>query len=83
MDLLTLSSAYRGTALLLAGVVEADDFYTGEDSPGVLDRSLSATTPCPPAAVMRLSLPWRTPPPAWHAVLPCPGCDLGLGSDHV
>ncbi len=38
---LTLSSAYRGTALLLADVVEADDFYTGEHSRGVLDLSLA------------------------------------------
>jgi putative nucleotidyltransferase with HDIG domain len=39
-QVLTLSSAYRGTALLLADVVEADDFYTGEHSRGVLELSL-------------------------------------------
>ncbi|MEA2299574.1 MAG: hypothetical protein QOE44_109 [Solirubrobacteraceae bacterium] len=40
-QVLTLSSAYRGTALLLADVVEADDFYTGEHSRGVLELSLA------------------------------------------
>jgi putative nucleotidyltransferase with HDIG domain len=40
-QVLTLSSAYRGTALLLADVVEADDYYTGEHSRGVLELSLS------------------------------------------
>jgi putative nucleotidyltransferase with HDIG domain len=40
-QVLTLSSAYRGTALLLADVVEADDLYTGKHSRGVLDLSLA------------------------------------------
>jgi HD-GYP domain-containing protein (c-di-GMP phosphodiesterase class II) len=42
-QVLTLSSAYRGTALLLADVVEADDFYTGEHSRGVLELSLAVS----------------------------------------
>ncbi len=42
-QVLTLSSAYRGTALLLADVVEADDFYTGEHSRGVLELSLTVS----------------------------------------
>jgi HD-GYP domain-containing protein (c-di-GMP phosphodiesterase class II) len=42
-QVLTLSSAYRGTALLLADVVEADDFYTGEHSRGVLELSLGVS----------------------------------------
>ena len=37
---LELSSAYRGTALLLGDVVEADDAYTGEHSRQVLDLVL-------------------------------------------
>jgi len=36
-----LSNAYRGTALLLGDVVEADDEYTGSHSRGVLDLSLA------------------------------------------
>jgi HD-GYP domain-containing protein (c-di-GMP phosphodiesterase class II) len=35
-----LSSAYRGTALLLGDMVEADDAYTGSHSQGVLELSL-------------------------------------------
>jgi putative nucleotidyltransferase with HDIG domain len=35
-----LSAAYRGTALLLGNVVEADDAYTGSHSRDVLDLSL-------------------------------------------
>jgi HD-GYP domain-containing protein (c-di-GMP phosphodiesterase class II) len=42
-QVLSLSSAYRGTALLLADVVEADDHYTGEHSRGVLDLSLGVS----------------------------------------
>jgi HD-GYP domain-containing protein (c-di-GMP phosphodiesterase class II) len=42
-QVLTLSSAYRGTALLLADVVEADDYYTGEHSRGVLELSLAVS----------------------------------------
>lgn len=42
-QVLTLSSAYRGTALLLADVVEADDYYTGAHSRGVLDLSLAVS----------------------------------------
>jgi len=42
-QVLTLSSAYRGTALLLADVVEADDHYTGEHSRGVLELSLGVS----------------------------------------
>ena len=37
---LELSSAYRGTALLLGDVVEADDEYTGAHSRGVLELAL-------------------------------------------
>jgi HD-GYP domain-containing protein (c-di-GMP phosphodiesterase class II) len=37
---LELSSAYRGTALLLGDVVEADDHYTGIHSREVVDLSL-------------------------------------------
>jgi hypothetical protein len=40
-QILALSTAYRGTALLLADVVEEDDHYTGEHSRGVLELSLS------------------------------------------
>ncbi len=38
---LELSSAYRGTALLLGDVVEADDAYTGSHSRGVVELALS------------------------------------------
>jgi HD-GYP domain-containing protein (c-di-GMP phosphodiesterase class II) len=37
---LELSSAYRGTAMLLGDVVEADDAYTGSHSRGVVELSL-------------------------------------------
>ncbi len=37
---LELSRAYRGTALLLGEVVEADDAYTGEHSRGVVELAL-------------------------------------------
>jgi putative nucleotidyltransferase with HDIG domain len=36
-----LSRAYRGTAMLLGDVVEADDAYTGSHSRGVVDLSLA------------------------------------------
>jgi putative nucleotidyltransferase with HDIG domain len=36
-----LSSAYRGTAMLLGDVVEADDAYTGSHSRGVVELSLA------------------------------------------
>jgi putative nucleotidyltransferase with HDIG domain len=36
-----LSAAYRGTALLLGDVVEADDAYTGSHSRGVVDLALA------------------------------------------
>ncbi len=39
--LLELNSAYRGTAMVLGEVVEADDHYTGEHSKGVVDLSLA------------------------------------------
>jgi HD-GYP domain-containing protein (c-di-GMP phosphodiesterase class II) len=39
-QVLTLSSAYRGTALLLGDVIEGDDEYTGEHSRSVLELSL-------------------------------------------
>ena len=38
---LELSSAYRGTAMLLGDVVEADDEYTGSHSRGVVELSLA------------------------------------------
>jgi HD-GYP domain-containing protein (c-di-GMP phosphodiesterase class II) len=38
--LVELSSAYRGTALVLGDVVEADDCYTGEHSRGVVPLSV-------------------------------------------
>jgi HD-GYP domain-containing protein (c-di-GMP phosphodiesterase class II) len=38
---LALSTAYRGTALLLGDVVEADDHYTGTHSRDVVDLSLA------------------------------------------
>jgi HD-GYP domain-containing protein (c-di-GMP phosphodiesterase class II) len=38
-----LSAAYRGTALLLGDVVEADDAYTGSHSRGVVDLALAVT----------------------------------------
>jgi HD-GYP domain-containing protein (c-di-GMP phosphodiesterase class II) len=38
---LELSAAYRGTALLLGDVIEADDAYTGTHSRGVLDLVLA------------------------------------------
>ncbi len=41
MSLLELNSAYRGTALVLGDVVEADDGYTGEHCRGVRRRSPS------------------------------------------
>ena len=34
--LLELNNAYRGTALVLADVIEADDWYTGEHSKSVV-----------------------------------------------
>jgi HD-GYP domain-containing protein (c-di-GMP phosphodiesterase class II) len=40
-SILELSSAYRGTALLLGDVVEADDAYTGEHSRQVVDLVLT------------------------------------------
>jgi len=39
-SLLELNSAYRGTALVLGDVVEADDGYTGEHSKGVVALAL-------------------------------------------
>ncbi|MDX6583830.1 MAG: hypothetical protein QOI10_3014 [Solirubrobacterales bacterium] len=38
---LELSNAYRGTALLLGDVVEADDAYTGSHSRGVVELALA------------------------------------------
>jgi HD-GYP domain-containing protein (c-di-GMP phosphodiesterase class II) len=38
---LELSSAYKGTALLLGDVVEADDAYTGSHSRGVVELSVA------------------------------------------
>jgi HD-GYP domain-containing protein (c-di-GMP phosphodiesterase class II) len=38
-SLASLSSAYRGTALLLGQMIEADDQYTGEHSEGVVELS--------------------------------------------
>jgi HD-GYP domain-containing protein (c-di-GMP phosphodiesterase class II) len=38
---LELSSAYRGTAMLLGDVVEANDYYTGTHSRDVVDLSLA------------------------------------------
>jgi len=46
---LALSTAYRGTALLLGDVVEADDHYTGTHSRDVVDLSLGV------AVALRLS----------------------------
>ncbi len=40
---LELSSAYRGTALLLGDVVEADDAYTGSHSRGVVELALAVS----------------------------------------
>jgi putative nucleotidyltransferase with HDIG domain len=40
-NLLELSSAYRGTALVLANVVEADDGYTGEHCKSVVEFALA------------------------------------------
>jgi HD-GYP domain-containing protein (c-di-GMP phosphodiesterase class II) len=40
---LELSSAYRGTAMLLGDVVEADDAYTGSHSRGVVEFSLAVS----------------------------------------
>ena len=42
--LLELNNAYRGTALVLGDVVEADDGYTGEHSRGVVALALSRRT---------------------------------------
>jgi HD-GYP domain-containing protein (c-di-GMP phosphodiesterase class II) len=39
----TLSEAYRGTALLLGDVLEGDDAYTGSHSRAVLDLSLAVS----------------------------------------
>src|SRR5439155_21295442 len=38
---LELSAAYRGTALMLGDVVEADDAYTGAHSRNVVDLAVS------------------------------------------
>jgi HD-GYP domain-containing protein (c-di-GMP phosphodiesterase class II) len=40
---LELSNAYRGTALLLGDVVEADDAYTGSHSRGVVELALAVS----------------------------------------
>jgi HD-GYP domain-containing protein (c-di-GMP phosphodiesterase class II) len=40
-SLVELNGAYRGTALLLGNVVEADDHYTGEHSRGVVELALA------------------------------------------
>ena len=40
LGLLELNNAYRGTALALADVVEADDWYTGEHSKSVVGLAL-------------------------------------------
>jgi hypothetical protein len=40
-ETLALSTAYRGTALLLGDVVEADDHYTGAHSRDVVDLSIA------------------------------------------
>jgi putative nucleotidyltransferase with HDIG domain len=40
-SMLELSSAYRGTALVLGDVVEADDAYTGEHCKGVVELALA------------------------------------------
>ena len=40
---LELSGAYRGTAMLLGDVVEADDAYTGSHSRGVVELSLAVS----------------------------------------
>jgi putative nucleotidyltransferase with HDIG domain len=40
-ETLALSTAYRGTALLLGDVVEADDYYTGAHSREVVDLSVA------------------------------------------
>jgi HD-GYP domain-containing protein (c-di-GMP phosphodiesterase class II) len=42
-SMLELSSAYRGTALLLGDVVEADDAYTGQHSRQVVDLVLEVS----------------------------------------
>ena len=39
--LLELNTAYRGTALVLADVIEADDWYTGEHSKSVVGLALA------------------------------------------
>ena len=43
-SLLDLNSAYRGTALVLADVVEADDGYTGEHCKAVVALALALST---------------------------------------
>ena len=40
-SLAELSNAYRGTALVLGDVVEADDGYTGEHSRGVVQLAMA------------------------------------------
>jgi HD-GYP domain-containing protein (c-di-GMP phosphodiesterase class II) len=50
---LELSSAYRGTAMLLGDVIEADDAYTGSHSRDVVDLALAV------ADRLRLSPPER------------------------
>ncbi len=39
--LLELNAAYRGTALVLSGVVESDDIYTGQHSRSVVELALA------------------------------------------
>lgn len=41
-SLIELNNAYRGTALVLGDVVEADDGYTGEHCKGVVELTLAA-----------------------------------------
>ena len=55
-SLATLSSAYRGTALLLGQMIEADDQYTGEHSAGVVgfSRRVAEALGLPPDEVQRL-----------------------------
>jgi HD-GYP domain-containing protein (c-di-GMP phosphodiesterase class II) len=55
-SLASLSSAYRGTALLLGQMIEADDQYTGEHSAGVvgLSRDVAEAVGLPQTEMQRL-----------------------------
>ena len=66
---LELSRTYRGTALLLGDVVEADDAYTGRHSRAVVDLSIAVAEPRQASRVKTPVTAVLTMPPS-----PCRHC---------